>query len=224
MVDSNRLDSISTISTSLSLHVMKVFVVTDPLCSWCWGMSAAVEEAADRLQDRVTFDLLLGGVNVESTLPVGDYGRRLLMKIWTEVAETTGQAFGFRIPDGFVYNSVRACLAVAAVRAATGRPPFGYLHLLQQRFFLEGRDINDVDVLVSAAREFGVEATVVRQSLTDPAALEQLRVEFAGARIYGTQALPNVLTEACGRRQLLVGGYADAAMLEELILARLERA
>jgi len=203
---------------------LKVIVVTDPLCSWCWGMSGAVEEAADRLRDRVTFDLLLGGVNVESTLPVGDYGRRLLMKIWSEVAETTGQVFGFRIPDGFVYNSVRPCLAVAAVRAATGRAPFGYLHLLQQRFFLEGCDINDVDVLVGAAGELGADAAAVREALSDPAALERLRAEFAGARVYGTQALPNVLTEAGGRRQLLVGGYADAAMLEALILARLERA
>jgi putative protein-disulfide isomerase len=203
---------------------LTVIVVTDPLCSWCWGMSAAVEEAADRLRDRVTFDLLLGGVNIDSTLPVGDYGRRLLMKIWAEVAETTGQAFGFRIPDGFVYNSVRPCLAVAAVRAATGRAPFGYLHLLQQRFFLEGCDINNVDVLVRTAVELGVDADAVRRALTDPAALEELRAEFAGARVYGTQALPNVLTDAGGRRQLLAGGYADAAMLEELVLARLERA
>lgn len=203
---------------------LKVIVVTDPLCSWCWGMSAAVEEAAHRLQGRVAFDLLLGGVNVDSTLPVGDYGRRLLMKIWTEVAETTGQPFGFRMPEGFVYNSVRPCLAVAAVRAATGRAPFGYLHLLQQRFFVEGRDVNHVDVLVSAAGELGVDAAAVRQALADGAALEQLRAEFAAARVYGTQALPNVLTETGGRRHLLVGGYADAAMLEELILARLERA
>jgi len=46
-------------------------VVTDPLCSWCWGMAPAVEDVADRFAAMVRFDLLLGGVNVDSTLPVG---------------------------------------------------------------------------------------------------------------------------------------------------------
>ena len=27
------------------------------------------------------------------------------MKLWAEVQETTGQPFGFELPDGFVYNS-----------------------------------------------------------------------------------------------------------------------
>ena len=198
-----------------------VIVVTDPLCSWCWGMAPAVEQVSDRLADTVRFELLLGGVNVDSTLPVGDYGRRLLMRIWREVAETTGQQFGYRIPEGFVYNSVRACLAVAAVRRASGRPPFGYLHRLQQLLFEQGVDVNDPDVLVGAARDLGFDDDAVRAALDDAAALDALRAEFAGARNYGTQALPNVLTEDTGRRRLLAGGYVDAAMLETLIRARL---
>jgi putative protein-disulfide isomerase len=198
-----------------------VVVVTDPLCSWCWGMAPAVEQVADRLGDRVRFELVLGGVNVDSTLPVGDYGRRLLMRIWQEVAATTGQSFGYRIPEGFVYNSVRACLAVAALRRASGRPPFGYLHRLQQLLFEQGMDINDPDVLAGAATELGFDDAAVRGAIDDEAALAALQAEFAGARVYGTQALPNVLTEWDGRRRLLAGGYVDAAMLEALIRARL---
>jgi putative protein-disulfide isomerase len=197
-----------------------VVIVTDPLCSWCWGMAPAVEQVADRFGDRVRFDLVLGGVNVDSTLPVGDYGRRLLMRIWQEVAATTGQSFGYRIPEGFVYNSVRACLAVAALRRASGRPPFGYLHRLQQLLFEQGVDINDPDVLAGAAAELGYDGVAVRAALDDAAALAALRAEFAGARVYGTQALPSVLTEWKGRRRLLAGGYVDAEMLEALIKAR----
>lgn len=198
-----------------------VIVVTDPLCSWCWGMAPAVEQVADRLSGRVRFELLLGGVNVDATRSVGEYARRLLMKIWQEVSETTGQQFGFRIPEGFVYNSVRPCLAVAAVRASSGRAPFGYLHRLQQLLFVEGVNINDPAILVATAGELGFDGAAVLAALEDAASLDALRAEFAGARCYGTQALPNVLTESGGQRRLLVGGYADADMLENLILARL---
>jgi hypothetical protein len=41
--------------------------------------------------------------------------------------------------------------------------------------------------------------------------------EFAGARRYGTQALPNLVLEVGGERRLLAGGYVDAAMLESLV-------
>lgn len=200
---------------------MKVLVVTDPLCSWCWGMSPAVEEASARLAGEVEFELLLGGINTRSTRPVGDYGRRLLRHIWREVRDTTGQSFSFNLPDGMVFNSTRPCLAVAALRRATGRAPFGYLHRLQQLLFMEARDITDPALLATAATEFGVDAGVIRDGLADPDLTAALQTEFDGARRYGTQALPNVLTERGGERTLLAGGYADADMLEALIRARL---
>lgn len=200
---------------------MKVLVVTDPLCSWCWGMAPAVEEVSARLADEVEFELLLGGINPRSTRPVGDYGQRLLKHIWREVQATTGQAFSFKVPDGMVFNSTRPCLAVAALRRATGKPPFGYLHRLQQLLFMEGRDITDVDLLAGVATEFDLRADVIRQGFDDPSLRADLAAEFAGARRYGTQALPNVVTEQAGERALLAGGYADADMLEALIRGRL---
>lgn len=200
----------------------RVIVVTDPLCSWCWGMAPTLESAMAMLQDRVEFDLLLGGVNVDSTLPVGQYGMRLLTRIWQEVAATTGQQFSYRLPEGFVYNSVRPCLAISAVRQALGRAPFGYLHLLQQRLFLDAVDINAPSELVAAAASLGVSRAAVAAALDNPQAQMALQREFEGARRYGTQALPNVLIERHGRRRLLLGGYADASMLVETVLAALD--
>jgi len=205
---------------------VKVVVVTDPLCSWCWGMAPAVELAADRLAGEVGFDLLLGGINTHATQPMGAYGRRLLRRIWDEVAATTGQHFGEGPPEPFCYNSTRACLALAGLRRATGRPPFGLLHRLQQRFFVEGRDITAPAVLVETAAEFGYDEAELRRDLEDPQLLADLRVEFDGARGYGTQALPSLLIEAPeedgsgGERQLLAGGYADAETLVAMIRAR----
>ncbi len=200
---------------------VKVVVVTDPMCAWCWGMSAAVEQAAAELAEEVSFDLLLGGVNTAITLPVGEYARRLLRRVWREVQDTTGQPFAFAVPDGLVYNSSRPCLAVAAVRRALGRPPFGYLHRLQQLLFAEGRDINDPDLLMATATDFGVAPEVVREGFDDESLREVVRAEFACSRTYGTSGLPSVLLEREGERQLVAGGYADAAMLAALVRERL---
>jgi putative protein-disulfide isomerase len=183
-------------------------------------MAQAVETAVGRLEGEVEFDFLLGGINVHGTQPIGEYGRRLLMRIWRDVQETTGQSFGFRLPDVFVYNSTAACMAVEAVRRLSGRAPFGYLHRLQQLFFVEGRDINDRDLLAGIARDFDCDRVAFVALLEDPAVAAHVRDEFAGARRYGTNALPNVLWEGTQGRELLAGGYADAEMLVELVRAK----
>jgi putative protein-disulfide isomerase len=200
-----------------------VYVVTDPMCSWCWGMSSAVEEAAHELTDEVIFDLLLGGINTHATQPIGEFGRRHLMRLWTEVRATTGAAFGFALPEGLVYNSTLPCVAVEALRRKSGRPPFGFLHRLQQCFFEEGRNVGQTEVLDWVAQEFGWSAGELSRELEDQTLHAAIQRQFDSSRTYGTNALPNVIMEVGRTRRLLFGGYADSAMIVSLIRDSLSR-
>ena len=187
------------------------------MCSWCWGMSAAVEEAAARLDGQVTFDLLLGGINTHATQPIGEFGRKHLLRLWREVQATTGASFGFRLPEEFVYNSTLPCIAVEALRRRTHTAPFGFLHRLQQCLFEEGRNTATAEVLDWVAQEFGWAPGELASELEDEALQRAVRVQFEGSRNYGTNALPNVLIGFPGDRRLLFGGYADSAMFETLV-------
>ena len=187
-------------------------------------MAGAVEETAHRLADEVRFDLLLGGINVHATQPIGDFGRRHLMKLWAEVQETTGQTFGFKLPDEFVYNSTLPCVALEAFRARTGAAPFGYLHRLQQCLFAEGRNIASADVLDWVAQEFGWARGELAAALEEQVHIDRAAAQFENARVYGTNALPNVLMEREQSRRLLFGGYADSQMMETLIRQALSAA
>jgi putative protein-disulfide isomerase len=197
--------------------ITKVVMVTDPMCSWCWGMATDFENARRKLKETVPFDLMLGGINVHGTQPIGDYGRRFLMRLWREVADTTGQEFGFELPDEYVHNSVLPCLAVEAARDAGIDAAFELLHKLQYRFFVQGRDITDADLLVEEAQTVGIAPDVLRERSADPAYLARVRFQFDNAKQFGTQALPSLLVEKDGALQLLAGGYVDAPMLEELL-------
>lgn len=204
-------------SSSASDSRLKAIVVTDPMCSWCWGMAKAIEEAAHALSGKVDFDLLLGGINVHGTQPIGDYGRRYLNKVWREVHEVTGQTFGFQLPDEFIYNSTLACVAVQAFRRRSGVAPFGFLHRLQQALFAAGENINDPKVLEAIAAEFGWQQGELSAELEDETLHQQVAEQFSRAGSYGTNALPAVLIETNGVRELLLGGYADSAMLVGLL-------
>ena len=192
------------------------------MCSWCWGMSAAVEAAAHELAGEVEFDLLLGGINLHATHSIGDFGRRHLMKLWAEVKNTTGAPFSFELPENFVYNSRLPCIAIEALRRKTGRPPFGFVHRLQQCLFSEGRNINSAEVLDWVAVEFDWRAGELASELTDPELAIRAEAQFEGSRRYGTNALPNVLIEQSGERRLLFGGYADSEMIVSLVRQALQ--
>ena len=196
-----------------------VILVTDPMCSWCWGMADEFEQARARLSSQVKFDLLLGGINTHGTQPIGDYGRRFLMRLWKEVAETTGQTFGFKLPDEYIHNSARTCLALEAARSVEGVVPFEFLHDLQRAFFVEGLDITQETVIMASAERVGIEPEALIQEMEQPKHLESIRFQFEAAGGFGTQALPSLVKEQDGVHTLLAGGYVDANMLETIIEA-----
>ena len=54
--------------------------VTDPMCSWCWGMADSIKEIHEKYKDKIELDLMLGGTNTDSTDFVGDYGKKFLFQ------------------------------------------------------------------------------------------------------------------------------------------------
>ncbi len=202
-----------------------VHLVTDPMCSWCWGMAADFDQARARLAGLVEFELLLGGINTHGTQPVGDYGRRYLTRLWREVEATTGQPFGYRFPEDYVHNSTLPCMAVEAVRQVAGEVPFDYLRYLQSLFFLQAENINALDKLLEAATDLGLSAPAVAAWIKNDSLAQRVRFQFEHAGAFGTQAMPSLLMQNApdGELTLLAGGYVDAAMLTDLVMARLKK-
>ncbi len=143
---------------TLKRNIPRVVIVTDPMCSWCWGMAEDINLVRLKLSGLFTFDLMLGGINITSKKIVGAYGRRLMTRLWEEVAMTTGQQFGALPAAPYVHNSSLACLAVETVRVITREAPFDYLHKVQEHFFVRGNNVNDAKLLQELAVDSGCEA------------------------------------------------------------------
>ncbi|MFP6796211.1 MAG: hypothetical protein VB933_03995 [Pseudomonadales bacterium] len=186
------------------------------MCSWCWGMAPAISEVVESLGDRISFDIRLGGINTDSVRPVGAYGRRRLDRLWDEVTEVTGQTFSHQLPEGTVYNSQLPCLALEGARDISGAPPFLFTHRLQQLFFEEGVNINDQEVLIETAEEFGIEPGRLRERMRSTEVRTRTEWGFTGSRRYGTNALPSVVVSDDGSGfRLFAGGYVSAAQLTQ---------
>lgn len=195
----------------------QIVLVTDPMCSWCWGMADEFELARKRLLGMVEFDLMLGGINTHGTRPIGDYGRRFLMQLWREVQATTGQEFGFKLPDQYIHNSTRTCLALQAARELIEEVPFAFLHSLQSAFFVDGLNVTDEAIIMACADQVGIDANQLIREMEKVKHLESIRFQFNAASGFGTQVLPSLAEAQAGQLKLLAGGYVDADMLASLL-------
>ena len=181
-------------------------------------MADDFEAARNKLKDKIDFDLILAGINTHGTQPIGDYGRRYLMRLWQDVENTTGQKFGYKLPEEYIHDSSRTCLALQAARQLTGQVPFLFLHELQQRFFVLGENVTDQATIDRAAEQVGLPVAELQREMDREVTLEQLRFQFQNAQGFGTQALPSlVVREEDLSLRLLAGGYVDTDMMQVLL-------
>lgn len=201
----------------MSVDKTHLVVVTDPMCSWCWGMAADLQKAQARLADTVHFELMLGGINTHGTQPIGDYGRRFLFRLWREVEATTGQPFGYQLPQEYIHNSLPPCVALELLRERDEQQVFAALHAVQERFFCAGENVTDIAVLADIFRQFDISRAELKSAMGDTVLREKLRFQFDNAGSFGTQALPSLLIKHGHELRLLAGGYVDADMLQLLV-------
>jgi protein-disulfide isomerase-like protein with CxxC motif len=154
-------------------------------------MAPAVVAVRHELPGGFALDLVQGGINLDSTQVVGSYGRRLMHKLWKEVADTTGQILASLPTDDYVHNALPVCLAVEAVRRLVGHPPFDFLHDLQRRFFTLGENTTDPALLRFVVQDHGLDVIAFDQLLTDPSTRARVQFQFEMAHAFGTHALPS---------------------------------
>lgn len=181
-------------------------LVTDPLCSWCWGTLPEIDAAREELAGEVEFDLIMGGLQVGGPQGLAQHNRQQLLTLWREVRAVTGQVLSDRIPVGFVYHSEIACRAVEIARHRSNAPPWDFFHKLQAAFYVDGLDINRADVLAGLLQ---LPEEEVAALLSDPAYIEAARSNFDVAKSLSANALPAIYLE----NRLVCGGYVTAPQL-----------
>ena len=196
----------------------KLLFVTDPLCSWCWGTLPEFNLAREQLKDRVEFDLLMGGLQIGPADGLLEYDKKRLQRLWREVAEVTGQRFSQKVPPDFIYHSEISCRAVEIARKKHGAPPFEFFHKLQRAFYLQGQNINDVNVLANLLE---MNEWEVRDELQTESIIAATRANFSQARALSANALPNVMLDVGAGYKLVCGGYVTTDYLIPDIVSRI---
>ncbi|KVV02511.1 MULTISPECIES: DsbA family protein [Pseudomonas] len=205
----------------------RLLYVMDPMCSWCWGFAATAQALVEQAQAAgVELHLVVGGLRTGSGAALEPATRRYILEHWQAVNQATGQAFTFEgaLPEGFVYDTEPACRAIVAARSLAPDCAWTLLGLIQQAFYVLGRDVTQASVLVELAETAGLPRIEFAAAFDSAEQHAATAADFTWVQDLGIAGFPTLLAERQGQLALLTNGYQPLEPLSDLLGRWLDRA
>ena len=197
----------------------RLIYVADPMCSWCWGFSPVLEEIRRLYQDRVTFQLMLGGLRPGNTERFDESRRAYILQHWYAVHERTGQPFNFhfQMSPAFTYDTEPASRATVVVRQLAPGKEWEFLKRVQEAFYVQNADVTQAETLGRIAGALGLEDSPFRQAYHDSQTKQLLWDEFDQSRQFGVSGFPALVGRHGQSVFTLMHGYQDVKTLAPVI-------
>jgi predicted DsbA family dithiol-disulfide isomerase len=206
-------------------QTMNVDVVSDVVCPWCFIGKKRLERAIEMLPD-IDIDVRWRPFQLDATIPPGGMDRReyMIRKFGSE--EKVRQIHANIMPLGeaedihFAFDAIKVAAntldAHRLIRWAGGADTEVQNRLVTRLFamnFEEGKNIGDHAVLIEAARESGMDVSVVESLLPTDADVAAVQSEIATASRMGIRGVPCFLLEG----KYAVMGAQDAETLADAL-------
>lgn len=182
-------------------QALRVDVVSDTVCPWCWigkrRLAAAIGQTADRYEVEVRWHpfQLAPELPPEGADAREHYGRKFgSWERFLQVAERV-VAVGREVGIDFRFDAVRRAPNTLEshrliwLAAGTGLQD-AVVERLFAAHFLEGRDLGDRETLVRLAAEAGLDEAEVRASLAGETGRHEVLAAESAVRRMGVAAVP----------------------------------
>jgi len=197
-----------------------LYVVVDPMCSWCWGFSPVIEQIRSAFTDTYAISLVVGGLRTKGEMVWDDTAKGYLRAHWEEVGKRTGQVFDTALLEKSCveYDTYPACKAVVTIRELLGEEAaFTYLHTIQHAFYAQGIDITKPRLLYGYYEQlFGNSGKFAFMYGTER--METLMYhDFAKARSMGATAFPSIVIVDRDGHMVCQKGYRSFEEIKQLL-------
>jgi putative protein-disulfide isomerase len=202
----------------------KICYFFDPLCGWCYGFSKVVHTVFEQYQDQAQFRMVLGGMIVgEREGPIGDFAEYILdalPRLQSMTGATIGEPFKQALKERRLFqSSVIPSKAIIAVRKMEPAISFSFARAVQQKQFIDGEDLQQMDTYRHLAEDFNLDADELLSTLHSDAVKQEFQSDIAFTQSMAVQGFPTMIGKPphSDQYQLLSNGYTNEAVLEARI-------
>jgi predicted DsbA family dithiol-disulfide isomerase len=204
--------------------MITIDIVSDTVCPWCFIGKRRLERAlAEKGAEPKVFigwrpfqlnpDMPAEGMDRKDYLAAkfgGEEGAQKVYDAIREAGESEGIEFDFK-SVGRTPNTIDSHRLID--RAGAEGKQDAVVEILFRRYFQEGGDIGDIDVLVEIGAAGGLDADATRAYLASDEDVERIRGEDAMARRMGVQGVPCFILN----RKYAISGAQDPQVFLQAI-------
>lgn len=191
---------------------VEIIYVGDPLCSWCWGISPALnrlEKAAET--NGIPYRIVLGGLRPGGGDAWNEEFKGFLKHHWEEVTARSGQPFSEKIFDreAFNYDTEPSCRAVVVARQLKPESESRFFELTQHRFYVQNEDPNEVGFYEPICDQLGIDYAEFAPLFGSEEAKSATLRDFQLNRSWGVTGYPTVVFRKGEQLIAIARGYAE---------------
>lgn len=191
---------------------VEIIYVGDPMCSWCWGISPALNQLEDAAAaNGIPYRIVLGGLRPGGGEAWDEKFREFLAHHWEEVTERSGQPFGTDLfqRDSFNYDTEPSCRAVVAARTMDPKTEGRFFELTQHRFYVLNEDPNETAFYRPICEELGLDFDRFAELFVSDEMKDLTRKDFQLNRSWGVTGYPTVIFRKGDELMAIARGYAE---------------
>jgi putative protein-disulfide isomerase len=190
----------------------------DAYCGWCYGFSPVIKKVAEEFADKISFEVLSGGMIISDTPRHIGAMAGYIQKAYKVVEERTGIKFGedflwhINNPDksDWFPNSEKPAIALCIFKEYYPELQVAFAADLQYALNYEGRDLCDDEAYRHLLEKYQLPANEFYEKLKDESYREKAQYEFALCRQLKVSGFPTVLMQVSESKfWLLARGYTD---------------
>lgn len=183
--------------------MIKLDILSDPICPWCYIGKARLDAALKARPDhpfviewhpfQLNPDMPPEGVDRRTYLEAKFGGKQQAVAVYSRIAEEA-EASGLFVNLASIDRTPNTVNAHRLIHwAGIERKQEAAVTALFTAYFTEGRDIGDSTVLCDIAGAIGMERDVVDRLLSSDADIEDIKARDAHSRKMGVSAVPTFI-------------------------------
>ncbi len=203
---------------------MTLIYCFDAYCGWCYGFSPVVRKIEEHFKNRLTIDVLSGGMILPETPRHIGATASYIQGAYKTVEEYTGIKFGedylWHIfnpeKSDWFPNSEKPAIALCIIKTYKPDMALVFASDMQYALHFEGRDLTDDEAYRHLLPKYGIDAETFYQDLHSEAYKEKAYYDFALVKQLRVESFPQLLLQVSETKFYLIAkGYTDYDTVQE---------